>query len=409
MKTGRGETVNSLHNKNVVLGICGGIAAYKACWLIRDLQREGANVRVVLTASAEHFVSPLSVQALSGYPVRRERFDSEAERAMSHIELARWADFLLIAPATANTLARLAQGMADDLLSTLYLATEAAVVICPAMNRQMWQHPAVRTNMQTLQQRGHLLVEPGLGEQACGEYGSGRLADLATIIDALAMFSITGSLRGEKVLITAGPTQEPLDPVRYLTNRSSGKMGYALAQAAVFAGAEVTLVSGPVALPPPSGLQYIAVRTALDMHTAAMANLQEGMVVLACAAVADYRPATPAEQKIKKQGETLSLQLVQNPDIIADMAQSKRAKMLIGFAAETENLLEHARQKRQRKGLDFIIANPVGAECGFEQINNQATIIGAAKEQVLPLLHKRDLAAQIIAFIAQNLQNIAQV
>ena len=272
--------MTSLEGKCIVLGVCGGIAAYKSCGLVRDLQRAGAEVRVVMTESAQHFVSALTLQALTGHSVRSSRFDTQAERAMSHIELARWADFLLIAPATANTMARMAQGMADDLLTTLYIATEASVVICPAMNRIMWQHRSTQRNVSTLQADGVWVLPPDEGEQACGETGSGRLPESNAIVDALRLYKSRNLLCQKHVLITAGPTREPLDPVRYISNHSSGKMGYALAKAAVAAGARVTLISGPVALAAPSGVFVISVQTAQQMHQAALEHLEKNSIVM---------------------------------------------------------------------------------------------------------------------------------
>lgn len=400
--------MTNLQGKRVVLGVCGGIAAYKACWLVRDLQRVGAEVRVVMTESAQHFVSPLTLQALSGYTVRSAAFDPDAERAMSHIELARWADYLLIAPATANTMARMAQGLADDLLSTIYLASGAPVLLCPAMNRLMWQHSATQANADILRDRGVYVMEPHEGEQACGEHGSGRLPELDCIIDTLRVLSVVNKLKGRKVLITAGPTREPLDPVRYFSNYSSGKMGYALAKAAQVAGAQVTLVSGPVTLAVPHGISCVMVQSAVEMHEAVMHHLEKDMVVIGCAAVADYRPETSVNQKIKKQTQDMNLTLQQNPDIIADVAADGRAALVIGFAAETENVLAYAKDKRKAKRLDFIIANEVSSNQAFNQEDNKVTIIGDNVQEALPLMPKIELAAQIIAFIAQTLQNSAQ-
>lgn len=395
--------MSSLQGKRIVLGVCGGIAAYKACELVRDLQRAGADIRVVMTLSAMHFVSALSLQALTGHSVRTSRFDEEAERAMSHIELARWADFLLIAPATANTMARLAQGMADDLLTTLYVATEAPVVVCPAMNRIMWQHPSTQRNVATLEADGAWIVAPDDGAQACGEIGTGRLPESDTILDALRLHNVRNLLQDKAVLITAGPTREPLDPVRYISNHSSGKMGYALAKACVAAGAKVTLISGPVAMNAPKGVTFISVQRAQEMYAAAFEHLTKDSIVIGCAAVADYRPKIYMAQKIKKKADAASIELTPNRDIIADIAQDGRAALVIGFAAETHRLLAHAKIKRKAKTLDFIIANQVSEVMGFNQDENSVTILGESTEVVLPLMPKLELSGAIVEYIAHHI------
>lgn len=287
--------------KNIVLGICGGIAAYKSAYLIRELTRLGADVRVVMTQSAQQFITPLTLQALSGHDVRTTLFDSQAERAMGHIELARWADYLLIAPASANFLAKMANGLADDLLSTLYLVTDNPVIVCPAMNRSMWQHPATRDNCERLRNRGVVFVGPEEGLQACGEEGPGRLSEVDAILTGLRLHTISGLLTGRTVMITAGPTWEAIDPVRMITNRSSGKMGYALAAAAQRAGAHVILISGPSALPVPSGVTCYPVESASEMRSAVMEALKPGMIFIGCAAVADYRVEQPALEKLKNR------------------------------------------------------------------------------------------------------------
>jgi phosphopantothenoylcysteine decarboxylase / phosphopantothenate---cysteine ligase len=394
--------------KKILLGISGGIAAYKACWLIRDLQKFGAQVRVVLTPSATEFVSPLTLQALSGFEVRISRFDMEAERGMSHIELARWADYFLIAPATANTLAKLSQGMADDLLTTIYLASQAPCIVCPAMNQVMWSHPATQANITSLQARGVFIVEPEVGEQACGEYGAGRLPDSQDIIAFLQMLAVYNQLEGKTVLITAGPTQEAIDPVRYISNRSSGKMGFALARAAAIAGAKVLLVSGPVSLATPAGVHRINVETAQQMKDAVLQHLEKDNIVIGTAAVADYRIAEVAQQKIKKQSDSVQLEMLQNPDIIAEIAALKQAKMVMGFAAETENVLTYAKEKLRKKGLDYIVANEVGNGKAFGTDSNTVTLLGKEIEQRFETLPKEEIAVRIIAFIAQRLQNSSQ-
>ncbi|MGQ3887902.1 bifunctional phosphopantothenoylcysteine decarboxylase/phosphopantothenate--cysteine ligase CoaBC [Legionella sp. CNM-1927-20] len=395
-------------NKKILLGICGGIAAYKAAYLVRELTRLGAQVRVVMTEAAEQFIAPLTLQALSGYEVRNKLFDSQAERAMGHIELARWADYLIIAPASANCLAKLAHGFADDLLSTLYLVIEAPVVICPAMNQSMWKHQATQRNVEVLKAQGVLFIGPEEGRQACGEYGFGRLSEVDNIISGLRLHSVKGLLEGQNVLITAGPTREPLDPVRYLSNYSSGKMGYALAQAAAIAGANVTLISGPTALPAPPNVKIYQVVTAKQMYAEVMKHLQEKSIFIGCAAVADYAPVTQADKKIKKHSEeNLILELSLNPDILLAVAESKKASYVVGFAAETDNVLEHAKQKLYKKQLNMIIANQVGVGLAFDSDNNAVTVVTANKKIDLPVTNKICLAGQIIEILSATIQNDA--
>ncbi len=390
-------------NKKIILGITGGIAAYKSAQLVRDLTQLGACVRVVMTDAAEAFVTPTTLQALSGQEVRRSLWDSSAERAMSHIELARWADYVVIAPATADCLAKMAHGLADDLLSTLYLVTEKPVIVCPAMNRSMWQHPATKANMLTLKQRNVIVVGPQMGAQACGEYGMGRMSEPADIIDALRLCDIHHLLVGQKLLITAGPTQEPVDPVRYLSNHSSGKMGYALAKAAVMAGADVTLISGPTKLPVPNQVDFYAVQTAEEMSCAVMDHLKPSMLVIACAAVADYTVEIPAEQKIKKHMQTeLVLTLKKTPDILTQIVSSQRAAYIVGFAAETDNLTQHARMKLESKRLNMIVANQVGNGQGFDQEDNQVTVLTAKHEYTYECMHKVRLAGHLIALLQRE-------
>lgn len=391
--------------KKIVLGICGGIAAYKAAYLVRELTGLGADVRVVMTKSAQQFISPLTFQALSGHEVSIDLFDQQAERGMGHIELARWADFLLVAPASANFLAKMAHGLADDLLSTLYLVTEVPVIVCPAMNRSMWQHSATQANCELLKTRGVILVEPGEGSQACGEEGFGRLSEIDTIINTLRLHEIHQILSGQKILITAGPTREAIDPVRYLSNHSSGKMGYALAQAAKQAGAEVTLISGPTTLTPPDGIEVYYVDSAKEMYDAVMKKLKKGMIFIGSAAVADYGVQSPAIEKIKKKNKELTLHLVKNPDILTQVATSGKASFVVGFAAETTHVIEHAQEKLNNKKLDMIVANQVGPELGFGQDKHQVTVLTKNNQFELPLNHKIRLAGGIIAILAANMHN----
>jgi phosphopantothenoylcysteine decarboxylase / phosphopantothenate---cysteine ligase len=399
----------------VLLGVCGGIAAYKACELTRRLRDLGCEVRVVMTANAEHFVSATTFQALSNQTVRSSLWDANAEAAMGHIELARWADLLLIAPATANTIAKLAQGAADDLLSTLALATKAPLAIAPAMNQQMYAHAAVQTNLRTLQQRGARILGPASGAQACGDVGAGRMLEAHEIIAALqagegasVLTAELAAFAGKTVVITAGPTYEDLDPVRYLGNRSSGKMGFALADAAVRAGAVVNLIAGPCQLPTPVGVARIDVRDARSMHAQALSLAASADVFIAAAAVADYRPAEQSPQKIKKSSDETVLALVKNPDIIADVAASVSAlakrPLLVGFAAETETVLENARAKRLRKGLDFIAANHVGPGKGMEAQANALVLIGADVEIDLGYADKTILAQKLLAALCPYLR-----
>ncbi len=392
--------------QHILLAITGGVAAYKSLLLIRELINLGAQVRVVMTDAASHFVTPLSIQALCGHPPRSDLFDSNAEKGMSHIELARWADLFVIAPASANCLAKLAHGLSDDLLSTLYLVSDNPIVICPAMNHSMWAHPATKKNVETLRQYGAYVMDPEEGAQACGEFGPGRLPEVGAIIEQLRLVDVTPSLSNKTVLITAGPTVESIDPVRYLSNRSSGKMGYALARAAQRAGASVILVSGPVSLPPPAGIKVYPVRTALEMQQTVNELLEKDMIVIGCAAVSDFSIATQQTEKIKRgHQKTMTLELINNPDIIASVASSGLPAYVVGFAAETNQVMEHAREKLHYKHLDLIVANEVGQNKGFERVTNQVTLITANDAVTLPRNHKTRIAGQIIAFIATNLQN----
>ncbi|KTD08301.1 bifunctional phosphopantothenoylcysteine decarboxylase/phosphopantothenate--cysteine ligase CoaBC [Legionella jamestowniensis] len=398
--------MQDLANKKIVLGVCGGIAAYKAAYLVRELTNLGAEVRVVMTAAAQQFISSLTFQALSGHEVRTALFDEQAERAMGHIELARWADYFLVAPASANCLAKMANGLADDLLTTIYLVAETPVIICPAMNRSMWLHPATKANCAALKKRGAIIVGPEEGPQACGEQGFGRLSDTDSIINALRCHEITQRLEGQQLLITAGPTHEAIDPVRYLSNHSSGKMGYALAQAAVLAGARVILVTGPTHLIPPAGVETYRVESAKDMYNTVMASLQEGMIFIGTAAVADYGIASVANEKIKKKGDNeLTLTLAQNPDILKSVAASGKAAYVVGFAAETNDVIKHAQDKLNTKKADMIIANQVGSGLGFGSDYNQVIVLTKNKQLELPYIHKTRLAARIIAILAATIQN----
>ncbi len=382
----------------IVLGVSGGIAAYKSAELARALIQNGHEVQAVLTHSAAEFITPLTFASLTGRKVITDLFDSA--NPMEHIAVAQESDLVLVAPATANVLARFAHGLADDFLSTLYFAFRGPVVLAPAMNNNMWEHEAVQVNLETLRRRGHTIVDPGSGFLACGSIGPGRLAETDKIVDAVerALTPPVADLDGETVLITAGPTQEPLDPVRYLSNRSSGKMGYALAQAAVDRGAQVILVSGPVALNPPKGVEVIHVRTAAEMREAVFANLEPATVVIKCAAVADFRPSVESKQKIKKTSARVSLELEPTPDILAELGRKRGDRLLIGFAAETENLETEARRKLETKNCDMVVANLVGkSETGFESDSNEVVLALRTGETIpLPRASKREIADQIL-------------
>jgi len=389
---------------NIVLGISGGIAAYKTPELVRRLRERGADVQIVMTASAEEFVTRTSLQAVSGRPIRSNLWDKEAEASMSHIELARWADVVLIAPATAEIMARLAGGGAPDLLTTLCLATEAPIAIAPAMNRVMWANPAVQANRRTLEERGVRILGPDHGSQACGETGAGRMLEPDVIADAVSGPDIAGStagiLSGKTVLVTAGPTREPIDPVRYITNRSSGKMGYAIAAAAHALGARVILVSGPVSLPDPRGAEVVRVETAADMHAATHERIADADIFIAAAAVSDYRPARMSAQKIKKTKDTMTLELVRSPDILASVTALDDVPFTVGFAAETENVREYALGKLANKKLDMIVANRVGADCGFDRDDNTAEILWDGGTRAFDTMPKTELAAGLMDVIA---------
>ncbi|MGQ5247320.1 bifunctional phosphopantothenoylcysteine decarboxylase/phosphopantothenate--cysteine ligase CoaBC [Xanthomonas arboricola pv. corylina] len=412
-----------LDGQRLLLCVGGGIAAYKSLELVRRLRDAGAQVQVAMTSGAQQFVTPLSFQALSGQPTRTTLWDSAAEQAMGHIELARWADQVIVAPATADLLARLAHGLADDLVSTLCLATTAPLTVAPAMNHRMWLHPATQANVATLSARGVRVVGPEDGPLAEGESGPGRLAEPAAIIAALAggagsaaplaskavaapaFVASSAQLDGLRIVISAGPTFEDLDPVRYVGNRSSGKMGYALAAAAASQGADVVLVSGPVHQTTPAGVRRIDVRSAAQMRDAVLGAFPAD-IYIGAAAVADYTPKRVVAQKIKKTGETLTLELVRTPDILAEVAaQTGALKLVVGFAAETHDVEHYARGKRAAKRLDLIIANQVGIEGGgFESDNNAATAYWQGGERAFPSSSKTELADQLLALIAERLQ-----
>ena len=397
--------------KHILLGVSGGIAAYKAAELVRLLKKQGAEVRVVMTQSALEFVSPLTFQALSGNPVHTELLDTDAENAMGHISLARWADVLIIAPATANTLAKLSCGLADDLLSTLYLAATCPVYVAPAMNQAMWNKIVTQENVTRLMKQGVHIIGPEQGDQACGETGFGRMTEPVSICTQL-MAALSGHaslsepyLHGHKVLISAGPTREPLDPVRYLSNRSSGKMGYAIAAAAIKAGAEVTLVSGPVTLTAPANVNLINVITAEQMYQAVMSRASENTIYIGAAAVADYSPVV-SDKKIKKDGDQVTLTLQKTKDILAEVAALEQSRpFTVGFAAETHNLEVYARDKLTRKKLDMIAANWVGQEQGgFDSEQNALQVFWDQGEKTFSMTDKAQLAEQLLGLIAERIK-----
>lgn len=395
--------MSELTGKRILLGITGGIAAYKAAELVRLLCQAGAEVQVVMTGAAGEFITPMTLQALSGRPVRQGLFDPAHEAAMGHIELARWADLILVAPATADFLARIAHGLAGDLLSTLCLASDAPIALAPAMNQLMWLNQATADNAGLLIRRGILLWGPAEGEQACGESGPGRMVEPEELLASTVELLSRGPLAGLRVLLTAGPTREPIDPVRFVGNRSSGKMGFALARAFVLAGAGVELVSGPVALQTPSRVSRTDVETALDMEQAVMERVAECDIFIGCAAVADYRPEAVVERKIKKSDERLTLQLIRNPDILARVAALPDAPFSVGFAAETEDPEVYAEKKRRAKGLDMIAANLVGAASGgFERDENALTVLWDGGRCDLPMAEKTVLAERLVGLIAEH-------
>ncbi len=390
-----------LQNKNIVLGVTGGIAAYKAPELVRRLKEQGADIRVVLTQSAKEFVTPLSLQAVSGNPVSDSLLDPAAELAMGHIELAKWADLILIAPTTANTLAKITHGLADDLLSTICLATDAPIAIAPAMNQQMWHAQATQQNIESLRARGYHLFGPGSGEQACGDTGLGRMLDIPDLVVACGQLFQHNTLTGQHWVITAGPTREAIDPVRYISNHSSGKMGYAIANAALNAGAQVTLISGPVNIAAPTRCKLVSVDSAQDMHTQALNLAKQADVFVACAAVADYRVAQVAEQKIKKHEDAMQINLIKNPDIVADVAALKEGRpFTVGFAAETQDVEKYAKGKLVKKNLDLIAANDVAAEGqGFNSDLNALVVYSETEKTSISLASKQQVAQHLVELI----------
>ena len=392
-----------LAEKHIVLGITGGIAAYKSAEIVRRLIEQGAVVQVVMTEAAKAFIAPLTLQALSGRPVRDSLLDPSAESGMGHIEIARWADQIVIAPASADFIARLAGGMASDLLTTVCLATSAPIALAPAMNQGMWNNTATQRNIDTLTADGVSLLGPASGAQACGDVGPGRMLEPADIVNYLMDSGKVRALDGTNVTITAGPTWEALDPVRALSNHSSGKMGYAVAAAAAAAGASVTLVSGPTALKPPSGIRYQPVQSAEDMLAAVEREIEDCDVFIGVAAVADYRPAQPASSKIKKHTESVTLELVRNPDILARVAQNPKRPFTVGFAAETDQAIPNARDKLQRKGLDLIAVNQINATNNpFGSEENHLVLISETDEIDLGRDSKTALAEHLIAEIAHR-------
>lgn len=393
----------SLAGLRVLLGVSGGIAAYKGAETVRRLRDAGAEVRVVLTENAARFVTPLTFQALSGQPVRSGLWDDAAEAAMGHLELAHWAQQILIAPASADLIARLAHGLADDLLTTLCLASAAPLAIAPAMNVRMWAHAATQANVATLRQRGAALLGPADGPMAENESGPGRLLEPTQIVAELAALQAPKPLSGRRVLVSAGPTFEDIDPVRFIGNRSSGRMGFAVAEAAAQAGAEVTLVAGPVALATPPGVTRVDVRSARQMREAVLAQAPRHDVFISAAAVGDFRPEAVAPQKLKKSGAGgLELALVQNPDILAEVAALPQRPFVVGFAAETENVEDYARAKLERKKLDLIAANRVGTDCGFEREDNALLLLWPGGREQLEQADKRELARALVARVAER-------
>ena len=398
----------SLVHRRILLGVSGGIAAYKSCELVRRLRDLGAEVRVVMTEGATHFVTPTTFQALSGEPVRVSLWDQAAEAAMGHIELARWAERIVVAPASADLIARLAQGLADDLLTTLCLASAAPLSVAPAMNQQMWAHPAVQANLATLRARGVTVLGPASGEQACGDVGAGRMLEPLALRDAVVASFGDGALAGRHVLVSAGPTFEDIDPVRFIGNRSSGKMGFAVAEACALAGARVTLVAGPVSLATPAGVvRRIDVRSAAQMHAAVLEAAVEADIYIAAAAVGDYRPQQVAPCKLKKQaGAELTLTLAENPDILASLSARPAPPFLVGFAAETHDVAGYAQDKLRRKKLDMIAANRVGDGLGFEAADNALDLYWKGGSRALPRAGKCELARELVACVAERYREV---
>ncbi|MCD1408172.1 bifunctional phosphopantothenoylcysteine decarboxylase/phosphopantothenate--cysteine ligase CoaBC [Vibrio vulnificus] len=392
--------MQTLAGKKILLGISGGIAAYKCAYLTRRLKERGAEVQVVMTKAAKEFITPLTMQAVSGRPVSDSLLDPAAEASMGHIELAKWADLILLAPATADLIARMAAGMGNDLLTTLVLATDAPVAVSPAMNQQMYRNVATQENIATLSRRGMEIWGPAAGEQACGDVGPGRMLEPMQLVALCEQFFQPKPLQDKSILITAGPTREAIDPVRYITNHSSGKMGYALAQAAMQLGANVTLISGPVSLPTPVNVNRINVDSAQEMYDAVMAQASDHDIFISCAAVADYRPATIAEQKLKKTDDSdeMTITMVKNPDIVASVsAMTENRPFTVGFAAETNDVEVYARRKLEKKKLDLLCANDVSVEGqGFNSSDNAITLYWSQGEKALPLNSKAALSMEIL-------------
>ena len=402
------RNLKSLVNKNILLGVSGGIAAYKSAEIVRHLRKVGASVRVVMTKSAEEFITPLTLQALSGNRVSTELLDVEAEAAMGHIELAKWADGILIAPATANTLARLSNGRGDDLLSTITLAFDGPISLAPAMNQAMWGDERTQDNIKKLESQNFQICGPGSGEQACGDVGMGRMLEPLEILDLFSYSFNEGKMAGKSILITAGPTQEPIDPVRFITNRSSGKMGYSLAQSAIDYGAKVTLISGPVNLEPPSNCNFISIKTADEMFEAVMHHINDKDVYIGTAAVSDYKPAKMQKNKIKKDGSNspITLELEENKDILKSVSALNHRPFVVGFAAETNDVIENAEKKLSSKDLDLIVANDVSKkEIGFDSEENEVTLVTSADNYLIERQSKKKVSNKIIEFISERIND----
>ena len=388
------------------MGVTGGIAAYKSAEIVRHLKKSGSSVRVVMTESAKEFITPLTLQALSGNRVSSELLDAEAEAAMGHIELAKWADGILIAPTTANSLARLASGRADDLLSSITLAFDGPISLAPAMNQAMWGDKRTQDNLDSLISKGFKVCGPGSGEQACGDIGLGRMLEPMEILELFSASFIQGAMSGKNLLITAGPTQEPIDPVRFITNKSSGKMGYSLAEAAIESGARVTLISGPVNLEAPNNCHKVSVETAKEMYEAVMHHIKDKDVYIGTAAVSDYSPAEVKNSKIKKDGNKspLNLELKENQDILKSVSELEERPYVVGFAAETDGLIKNAEKKLKNKGLDLIVANDVSnKEIGFDSDENEVTLITKTEQQLIPKQNKKKISKKIVEFISRRI------
>jgi phosphopantothenoylcysteine decarboxylase/phosphopantothenate--cysteine ligase len=394
--------MSDIEGRRVLLGVTGSIAAYKSPDIVRRLKEQGAEVRVVLTASAEKLVSPTVFQAVSGEAVRGDIWDEKAEAAMGHIELAKWTDLILIAPATANLIAQLAAGSAENLLTTICLASEAPLTIAPSMNQAMWRDAATQNNCEVLRKRNITFIGPDDGEQACGDTGPGRMSEPADIVNRLARGGMAGRLEGLRIMVSAGPTREAIDPVRFISNRSSGKMGFAVARAAADAGAKVTLIAGPVNLPTPPGVERVDVETTQQMCDAALERVIGMDIYIGAAAISDYRPVQVATQKIKKTADTFVLEMLRSPDLLATIAGLDDCPFTVGFAAETENLEQHATDKLKRKKLDMIVANLVGENLCFDADDNEAVVLWQDGRQPLPRVSKQELARQLVEVIASR-------